>query len=84
MTKAQLEALLEMKKIEAKEMIEIMNNRSYNQIAKAKRVTYDERDSKQVIEEIKALEYVISDEGALMAVENGKYWNDYVSTFTYM
>lgn len=84
MTEKELRTLLGNKEVEAVELVENLNNRSIEQIAKAKRVTYDEREAKQVIEEIKALEYILNDQQALNGVESGDDWKSYVSSFNYM
>lgn len=84
MTEERLEEMLTEKEIPAIAMIKRLNNRPYPQVAKAKHVSYDERDAKQLIEEVKAIEYILGDEEALEKVTSGQDdWREYVSSFTF-
>ncbi|MDI6495492.1 hypothetical protein [Leuconostoc lactis] len=84
MTKEQLKELRENLEQKAREQIELLNNRSYKQLSKTKHVTYDEREAKDYIERVKALDYVLSDDEALSKVlENDGDYSAYVSSYYY-
>lgn len=85
MTEKRLEEMLTENELHAIAMINNrLNNRTYQQVAKAKHVSYYERDAKQLIEEVKAIKYILGDEETLEEVVSDKDdWREYVSSFTF-
>lgn len=86
MTKSKLEKLIEGKRHDAQEAFENLHREDvdqyYEKLKKAKRVNWDEKEFKQLIEEVKALEFILSDKEELENVESGSDWTNYVSRFT--
>lgn len=84
MTEERLEEILTENELHAIAMINQLNNRTYQQVAKAKHVSYYERDAKQLIEEVKAIKYILGDEETLeKVVSDQDDWLEYVSSFTF-
>lgn len=84
MNKAQLQELLNEKKAEANLQLESLPQMTYKQLANQKTVNITLKDTKRLIEDVKALEYVLTDDEIIADIEAGKDdWEEYSSPFNY-
>lgn len=84
MNKTQLQELLNEKKSEANLQLESLPQVTYSQLANQKTVNITLKDTKRLIEDVKALEYVLTDDEIIADIEAGKDdWEEYSSPFKY-
>ena len=84
MNKTHLQELLNEKKSEANLQLESLPQVTYSQLANQKTVNITLKDTKRLIEDVKALEYVLTDDEIIADIEAGKDdWEEYSSPFKY-
>ncbi|MBZ5998551.1 hypothetical protein [Leuconostoc gasicomitatum] len=82
--KTQLQELLNEKKAEANLQLESLPKTTYKKLANQKTVNITFKDTKRLIEDVKALEYVLTDDEIIVDIEAGKDdWEEYSSPFKY-